>query len=347
MSTISTPPVTSHVPEVRLTALSEPILVTGAAGFIGRRMVQRLLNEGKRVVAFDLIACPESLEHEAALDWIQGDITVYASVQSAMSECRTIFHLAAMVGDWGEPERHEAVTVTGTRHVFDAALACELSPRIVLASSIVVYGDQINQGLVHEGLPLGKTFGPYSQSKQAQEYLAQCYIQQGLDIRVVRPANVYGAGSKPWVEDLCKELKKGVPALVSGGDFDAGLVHVDNVIDIMLRACRCDEARGQIFNAADEEEITWKRYMSDIAGICDAPSPRSIPRKVAYYLARAFEGSYRALNIVSRPSLTLEALNLVGSRHRIDMSKTKRVLGYTVVTDYASGLAEVKDYLQN
>ena len=333
--------------KVRLGKLEEPIMVTGAAGFIGRRLVQRLLGEGKRVVAFDIVACPESLAEQDLLDWIQGDITVYGVVQSAIHTCRTVFHLAAMVGDWGSAELHEAVTVTGTKHIFDAALACEQRPKVVLASSIVVYGDQIGKGLVHEGLPLGKTFGPYSESKQAQEYLAQRYIQQGMDIRVVRPANVYGAGSKPWVEELSKELKKGVPALVSGGDFDAGLVHVDNVIEIMIRAARCAAAKGQIFNAADEEGVTWKRYMTDIGAICGAPAPRSMPKALARYLAFTLERSYKVLKISTRPPITFEALNLIGSKHDIDMSKTKHDLGYSVVTSYAQGLSEVKDYLHS
>lgn len=332
--------------DLDLSQLPDPVLITGAAGFIGRYLTNRLLEADRRVVAFDVIACPESLAEDASVTWIQGDITNTDQVNEAMQGCATVFHLAAVVGDWGGDALHRSVTVEGTHHIFDAALKLDRRPRIVLASSIVVYGDQINEQVCHEGLPLGKTFGPYSESKQAQERMAQQYLQRGLDIRIVRPANVYGAGSKPWVEELCIELKRGVPVLIGGGDFDAGLVHVDNVVEVLLRAAINGQARGQIYNAADEEGVTWKQYMTDLARICGAPKPRSIPRIVALYLAKAGEKSFRLLRRENRPPLTLEALNLVGSEHHIDMMKTRRELGYAPVTRYEAGMAAVEEYLQ-
>ncbi len=330
-----------------LDTLPEPVLITGAAGFIGRHLMKRLLDTGKRIIAFDVIPCPESLVDEDKVCWIKGDITSPEQVEQAAQDCGLIFHLAAVVGDWGSESSHRLVTVEGTRHVFDAALKQKRRPRIVLASSIVVYGDQINQKVCHEGVPHGKTFGPYSESKQAQERMAQQYLQRGLDIRIVRPANVYGAGSKPWVEELCIELKRGVPVLIGGGDFDAGLVHVNNVVEVMLLAAVNSQARGQIYNAADENGITWKKYMGDLAKICGAPKPRSIPRLAARYLAVAGERTFRLLRSDTRPPITREAFNLVGSEHHIDMMKTRRELGYEPVTSYESGIAEVREYLHD
>jgi nucleoside-diphosphate-sugar epimerase len=326
--------------------IPQPVFVTGAAGFIGRRLVNRLLEEGVNVVAFDLLACPESLCDSDLVNWVQGDITVKADVKLALKGCQSIFHLAAMVGDWGQETLHRSVTVEGTRYVFESAAEYELLGPVVLASSIVVYGDQIDRQRCHEGLSMGATFGPYSKCKQAQEGLAQSFLQQGLDIRTVRPANVYGAGSKPWVETLSAELRRGIPCLIGGGDFDAGLVHVDNVVEILWLVARFAGAKGQIYNAADEEGITWKRYMSDLAKICDAPVPRSIPRLLAKSLAQVGETGFGLLNVAMRPPLTFEALNLVGSCHRIDMEKSKRELGYQVQTTYREGLAEVGAYLQ-
>ena len=102
---------------------------------------------------------------------------------------------------------HEAVTVLGTQYLFEAALNSSVTSRVILASSIVVYGDQIDTKVCDEGLSHGQSHGPYSESKQKQELLAQKFLQNGLHIRVVRPATVYGAGSKPWVEDLCRETE--------------------------------------------------------------------------------------------------------------------------------------------
>mgnify|MGYP000394344757 CR=1 FL=1 len=332
---------------IKKQTIKEPILVTGAAGFIGRRLVKRLLDEGRQVNAFDVMACPESLQGEVNLNWFKGDVSKREDVKIAVGGCCSIFHLAALVGDWGQAALHQKITVEGTQILFELALASPLKPRLVLASSIVVYGDQINGERCYEGMPHGWFYGPYGKSKQTQETIAHQFIQQGLDIRMVRPANVYGAGSKPWVDDVCAELKKGMPVLIAGGNYNAGLVHVDNVIEILILACESENSRGQIFNAADEEGVTWKRYMTDIGAICGAPAPRSMPKALARYLAFTLERSYKVLKISTRPPITFEALNLIGSKHDIDMSKTKHDLGYSVVTSYAQGLSEVKDYLHS
>jgi nucleoside-diphosphate-sugar epimerase len=331
--------------KARLTKLKSPVFVTGAAGFIGRRLVNYLLEIDVEVVAFDIIACPEALAESSSLRWVKGDVTDYEEVYQAMSGVKTVFHLAAMVGDWGAAELHRRVTVDGTDNVFRAGQEGGENPTVVLASSIVVYGQQIGEGTCHEGCSLGNTFGPYSESKQAQEKLAQAYLQKGLDVRIVRPANVYGAGSKPWVEELCRELKRGVPALIGGGDFNAGLVHVDNVVDILVRAARASGQAGQVFNAGEEEVVTWKQYTGDLARLIGAPRPRSLPFFVASSMSLALEKSYRLFGVTSRPPLTQEALNLVGSAHDISMKKTVAVLGFRPLVSYREGLNEVQHYM--
>lgn len=316
-------------------------LVTGAAGFIGGRLVRRLLAEGQNVAAFDLGPPPDDLIGVSGLTWHTGDIRNAGLLESLVSGCQLVFHLAAVVGDWGAEALHQAVTVEGTQALFEAIKAHAPAAVVVLASSIVVYGDQIGQKVCHERLPMGRTLGPYSRSKQAQERIAAEFLKRGLDIRIVRPANVYGAGSKPWVADLVRELRKGTPALIGGGRYDAGLVHVDNVVEILIRAARIGDA-GQIYNAADEEGVTWARYMTDIAAACGAPSPKSIPRGVAATLAAIGEPVYRALRARQRPPITQEALNLVGSAHRIDMQHTRSALNYRPVRCYAEGLREIQ-----
>ncbi|MEM7585220.1 MAG: NAD(P)-dependent oxidoreductase [Acidobacteriota bacterium] len=325
--------------------LPQPILVTGALGFIGRRLVTRLAEAGAKVIASDLASTADA-GWPSHVRYAACDVRDAEALESLVRQARTLFHLAAIVGDWGTEAAHRAITVEGTEHVLRGALASQRECRVVLASSIVVYGGQLGRLRCHERLAMGRTFGPYSRSKQAQERLARRFGEQGLDVRIVRPANVYGAGSKPWVTELCRELERGTPALVGGGDFDAGLVHVDNVVEVMLRAAGEAGARGGVYNAADEDGVTWRRYMTDLASITGCRPPRSIPRPVARLVAAVGEGTYRALGAARRPPLTREALNLVGSRHQICMRKARSELDYRPVTDYESGLREIELSLQ-
>ncbi len=316
-------------------------LVTGATGFIGRRMVARLLDEGHRVRA--LVLPGESIEGAwpgGAIDVVRGDVTRPDSLTAALEGVDILIHLAAMVGDWGAEDLHRRVTVEGTENVLRAAPA---TCRVVLASSVVVYGDAIGRDVCDEDHPHGRPMGPYSRSKQAQETLARALaVERGMSLTVVRPTNVFGPGCKPWVHDVADVLRKGQPCLIGGGDQNAGLCHVDNLTSLLVRAATVPEAVGRVYNAADGSDVTWRTYFTDLAGLIGARPPRSIPRVAARLGASLGEGFGRLLRRRSRPALTHEALNLVGSHHRVPIDRARAELGYAPEVGYAEAIEQIR-----
>ncbi len=300
----------------------EPILVTGATGFIGRHLVRRLLSEGARVRALVLPGEPAPTEWEAAVDILRGDIRDPEASRAAVPGCGLAFHLAAIVGDWGPEKLFRQVTIDGTRHLFDAA--AEANARVVLASSIVVYGDRLGRSRCDEFSVPGRAYGPYSRSKQAQEKMAmQLADAGGCDIRIVRPANVYGPGSRPWVDEVTRLLRAGKPTLIDGGEQNAGLAYVDNVVEVMIRAAGAAAGPGDIFNACDELSVTWARYLGDLADLVGASPPRSVPGWLAWPLAMTMEYGGAILGRKSRPPLTREAVHLVSSDHDLPMDRAR------------------------
>lgn len=261
-----------------------------------------------------------------------------------MQGAATLIHLAAVVSDWGDERLYWEFTVEGSRHLFDQAL--KTGARVVLVSSIVVYGDKIRTQSCPEESGYGKTFGPYSRTKQAQEKLAWEYHNtKGMKLSVVRPANVYGPGSGPWLHDVVNVLQSGSPGLISGGNMNAGLAYVDNVADIIIRAGSSAAALGRAYNACDGLSVTWKDYFSDISAMIGARTPRSIPRPLAAVAASACETLWHRLNIKKRPPITQEALNLVGSDNRFPMDRARSELGYEPSVTYAEGLKRTKEYI--
>ncbi|MDH4030192.1 MAG: NAD-dependent epimerase/dehydratase family protein [Chromatiales bacterium] len=327
--------VARHVPS--------PVLVTGATGFIGRRLVDRLISAGFRVRVLVLPDDPVPAHWHGGANVITGDISDPESVHAAMKDCGAVFHLAAVVGDWGPESLYRSVTVDGTRYVFQAAM--EQGTRVVLASSIVVYGHHLRRERCEESLQMGKPYGPYSRSKQQQERLAAEFAGSSGDVRIVRPANVYGPHSGPWVEEAVKVLASGAPSLVSGGRNNAGLVHVDNVVDIMLRAAGQAAESGDVFNACDELPVTWARYFGDLARLVDAPAPKSLPAWLVWSLARVMESGGRALRLQSRPTLTREAVNLISAGNDIPAKRAREVLGHETLVGYEAGLAGIAESL--
>ncbi|TWI66947.1 nucleoside-diphosphate-sugar epimerase [Desulfobotulus alkaliphilus] len=323
----------------------QPVLVTGATGFIGRRVMAKLLSEGICVKA---IVQPETAipkEWGEKVEIIRGSIADAAVAGKAVRDTGTVLHLAALVSDWGDEARFRECTVEGSRYIFEEAL--QYGARVLLVSSVVVYGDAIPKMVCSEETPFGKTFGPYSRTKQAQEKLAwEYYEKKGLRLSVVRPANVYGPASGTWLHDVAPVLKKGLPCLISGGGQNAGLAYVDNVADLILLAASSDAALGRAYNACDVLDISWKTYFSDLAAMLQAPEPRSLPWLVAKTGAGVFETLWRLLGIRHRPPITHEALNLVGSDNRFPMDRAAKELGYKPRISYAEGISRVGEYIR-
>ena len=322
-----------------------PVLVTGALGFIGRRTIKQLLALGvKDIRAFDMPGQQLPPAWQGRVRYVPGDISYQPDVERAMAGVATVIHLAAMVGDWIPLSHHQRVTLDGSRYLFEEAV--KQDARVVLSSSIVAYGDALTSGPRYEESPWGRPLGPYGICKQAQEKMAWKYHQrQGMKLAVVRPANVYGAGSRPWVHDLVDTLKTGMPVLVDGGDFNAALVHVDNVVQLLLLCAIRDAALGQTFNGADGNTTTWKQYLSDLAAALHLPAPRSLPLGLVKPAAGLLERAWTLLNIEHRPPITREALNLVSAETLIPIDKARSQLGYEPRVTYEQGIREVCEYV--
>ncbi len=322
-----------------------PVLVTGATGFIGRRLAARLVAAGIPTRALVLPGDPVPPAWGSGVGVVTGDIRDPDAVAAAVAGCHTVFHLAAHVGDWGPERVFQQVTVEGTRHLLAAAEAT--CSRVVLTSSVVVYGHHLGRERCHEGVAMGRPYGPYSRAKQDQERLALEWARAGrCDVRVVRPSNVYGPGSGPWVIGVTGVLKTGKPSLIGGGGQNAGLAHVDNVVDILLRAAGHRASSGDVFNACDELPVTWSRYFGDLAGLVGAPAPRSVPGWLAWPLAWTMETGGRALRLASRPLLTREAVHLVSADHDVPAFRARDQLGHRPMMGYAEALTEIGDSLR-
>lgn len=325
-------------------ALPRPILVTGATGFIGQRCVEKLLQDGHRVRAFVLPNEPVSELFPTQVEIFRGDITRPEDVNMASIGVSGAIHLAALVTDAGTDELHQRVTVGGTSNVLAAA---PLDIRVVVISSIVFYGTHLRSHTCYEDVQPGAPLGAYSRAKQAQEAVAKSYMKQGQNVTIVRPANVYGPNSANWVRDVAEHLRSGKPALVNGGKGNAGLVYVDNVVDVIVGALTTEAARGRAYNACDNLPVTWEDYFSDLAHIVDAPKPKSIPRWVASKGATLCEAVWARAGLKSRPLLTHEAVNLIGSDHRIPNRRAREELGVSPAVNYSDAMREIAQFFSS
>jgi nucleoside-diphosphate-sugar epimerase len=326
--------------------MGKKVLVTGATGFIGRRLVARLVVDGADVRALVL---PEesirALESIGPVEISYGDVTDEDSVQRAIAGVSRVYHLAAVVGDWGDEALFREVNIEGTRQVLDAAAraGCE---RVLMVSTIAVYGWQLHTDTCHEDTPRQYGVGPYSRTKRESEELALDYHAMGrVPVTVVRPGNVYGPGSEVWVDEILRLVRAGQGVLVDGGRGDAALAYVDNAVDVMVRAAASERAVGRIYNALDGAGVTWLQYVSDLARIAGVAVPRRrIPVSAARVAAAFMERTGRFFGRQRRPLLTTEAVVLLSSRQPVPIGRAVDELGYQPIP-YRDAMARVADYI--
>ncbi|MDQ3934081.1 MAG: NAD-dependent epimerase/dehydratase family protein [Actinomycetota bacterium] len=251
-----------------------PVLVTGAQGFIGAWLAERLLDEGARVIAprRDVNAGSRFRSEgiEERCDLVQLDIADYPALLRVLHEyrVRAVFHLASQsIADVAQRSPYPTweANIRGTYTVLEACRAArelgEDIDRIVVASSVHAYGPPLERPF-REDDPL-RPLHPYAVSKAAADTIARSYaVTHGLPVAALRLANVYGGGDLSFsrlVPDACRALVAGdAPVLRSDGTPERELVYVEDAVAAYLAVAESlhdDKLAGAAWNAGSGEVV--------------------------------------------------------------------------------------------
>ncbi|HZL54917.1 MAG TPA: aminotransferase class III-fold pyridoxal phosphate-dependent enzyme [Solirubrobacteraceae bacterium] len=324
-------------------------LVTGATGFIGGRLAQRLLQEGYQVRCLVRPGSDTSLLESLDVELAPGDLASRHSLTRAAKGCRYVVHCGARVSDWGTAAEIERTNVGGTRNLLEAAADATVQ-RVVHFSTTDVYG--YPGGVAVEETHTGGRFrNLYAQTKLAAEAeVRRIERSRGLDAVILRPATVYGPRSTDVVGEIARAMRGGNMVLVDRGRAVAGLCYVDNLVDAAVLALRHEAAPGQAFNVTDGLSVTWKEFTDGLAaGLGYAPVRWSMPYWMALGIGYSLEHGYRLLRATTRlevaPLLSRQAVHVLGRPQDFSNRKAREVLGWEPRVDYATGLGNTVAWL--
>jgi predicted dehydrogenase len=257
-----TTPVQNNV--VRL-AHPADFLVFGGTGFIGRRIVDALLNLGKSVRVFCRQTSNVSLLPNVA-DISYGDVKDSASVIMALSGIKTVIHCAAaMSGDWAE--FYES-TVQGTNNLL-AAMENSTVERFVYISSLGVLdynrlsnGARVDESSQIEARPVDRGF--YTRAKVEAEQLVKEFAERNRYITtiILRPGLVYGQESNNNLQN-CGILIDKILLVFGRGKRQLGLNYVENLADAVVEASSAKLSNGSLFHIVDQEQPTVKEIIKE------------------------------------------------------------------------------------
>lgn len=317
-------------------------LVTGATGFIGSHLAERLLREGRNV----RVMCRAGSEHKLPRSVATGaeiahaDLRDRASLLAVTAGAARVFHCAGHVLDWGTEDDFVEANVRGTKWLLEAARAADVS-RVVHFSSIAVFGTPSPPSFDDES-PYGTRGDLYSRTKIESEKVARAFGDQGLAVTVLRPAVVYGPRGK-WLEEPLAMIEQGKMFLLGGGGGTCHPCYIENLLDATLLAAEHPRAIGQSFIVADDDPISFRTYFDGVAEIAGrATVRRSIPVPAARAIAGALELGARALRSKARPLLTRAAVDMVTTKSVMSMQKIERELGFRPRYDFAGATRELR-----
>ena len=308
------------------------IAITGGAGFIGRRLTAALVAAGHRVrVLTRQPARPSGIE---GLEFFQGDLTGRVDLAKFLDGIELLFHCAGEVKD---EARMYALHVSSTQKLIEAASG--RIARWVQLSSAGAYGP-VRSGQVCESTKL-LPVGAYEETKAASDLMVcQAGLQGAFAYSILRPSIVYGAGMpNQSLYTMLKMVERRLFFFVGRPGASANYIHVDNVVEALLRCGFGNSAAGHIFNLSDHCTIqAFVQMMAEQLGV-PAPTLR-LPETPTRWLARAMQS-------VPGWPLTLSRVNALTSQVNYPTSKIESLLSYRHKTSMAEGIADlVRDYRQ-
>lgn len=233
------------------------VLVIGGTGFVGSRLVERLIeaNASVRVLVRNFSTAVRITRFP--IEMMRGDVTDAEAVAAAVTGCDIVFHCA--YGNSGDNREQRLVTVQGTENVLAAALRAKVE-RVVYLSTLSVYGLWPDDDL-DETAPRRYSGGGYADSKLDAEKIAQKYAKErGLPLVILQPTIIYGPFGPFWTVDVLARLKRGPVMLINDGEGLCNVVYIDDVVSALLLAAVQREALGETFLISGEQPITWREF---------------------------------------------------------------------------------------
>lgn len=353
------------------------VLVTGATGFIGGRLVEQLVTEQQarvRVLLRDFAKAARVSRFDVELQ--RGDLADPKVLREALAGVEVVHHCAY---DFSDQPRNLAVARALTRACAEAGVR-----RLVHLSTFAVY-EPLPDGVVTESTLSEPNGWTYKDTKIAIEAeMARAAEQDGLSVVVLQPTIVYGPFGSFWTEAPIAALRTGRVVLPDDANGLCNAVHVDDVVQAMLLAQDAEGVSGERFLVSAQEPVRWREYFAAFERALGSDGLRVQPASELVG-AQAWGRSRRVLESARREPLTTakafasKLVNKFGEKQlpgglsrrigaspspwrvmtpdepqllllraeaRVSIEKAQRVLGYQPAFDFERGMASMERWMQ-
>jgi len=319
-------------------------LVTGACGFVGRHLVDALVERGDEVVASDVLSTGprDDVRYEKV------DLRDAEAVRALVRGVDVVFHAASVVHTRNtKVETVFAVNVGGTDNLLDACRDQGIGRFVYVSSASAVYeGHDIENG--DETMPYSSiTQAPYADSKiEAEKHVLSADTEGGLRTCAIRPHIIFGPGDTRFLPAIIARAEAGKLKLGVGRDHKlSDFTYIDNLVDALLRAddkLADGTAGGEAYFVTNGEPRAFFDFVGQVLEQLELPPIKGyVPYGLAYGVA-AIKETFDALRgrpIGEEDGLSRFAVRYMCTHHYFSVDKARRELGYEPAVNLDEGIA--------
>lgn len=318
------------------------VLVTGGTGFLGRKLVEQLLAQGRSVTVLARTPAPDL--QARGVRFVRASLDDAEAVMAACAGVGTVFHVAAKVGVWGRHEDFFRANVLGTRAVIEGCRRHGVRRLVHTSTPSVVYNGRDLRD-ADETLPLTTrcpSAYPLTKAQAEREVLAA----NGATLRTValRPHLIWGEGDPHLVPRVLARARAGRLRVVGRGDNRVDMVHVDNAVDAQLLAERAVEgvAGGRAYFITNGEPVVlWEWINALLCALGERPVTRRVPLGLARTAGALCEALWRVGGLKGEPPMTRFVAAELAKDHWFSLAAARRDLGYAPRISMAEGTARL------
>ena len=304
------------------------IFITGATGFIGGHLAERLSQTDHRMCC--LVRDPGRARRlsELGAELAPGDVTDKNSITKGMKGCDWVFNLANIYTLWMPDKRaYHEINVEGTRNVMECALQLGVS-KVIHVSTVAIWAKS-GQSPFNEETPISPVqVSEYARSKYEGDLIAREYHEKrGLPLVMIYPGNVLGEGDNKPTGQFVNDIIRGKQPVNGFTDTVFTFVHVRDVVEAIIKAAEKPDNFGENYLVANQQ-LPWGELAKMSSEISGARLPRlTLPGPLAMATAALLTV---VANVIKKPplwGLSLDAARTLSASLRADGSKAQRELG--------------------